>query len=78
MILNATTRCLAHQCDRPNACLRHTVIRQRNTPDDGNVVDNACRLHPLAWVPLVTITQPTLSFNEDHTRRAALDIGGST
>ena len=50
--MNEKTRCLAHGCDKADTCLRHTIIRQRPTPSDDNVVANACALSHLAPVPI--------------------------
>lgn len=50
-MINEATRCLAHGCDRADACLRNVVIRLKQ-PTDDNVVANACAVSHLAHVPV--------------------------
>lgn len=46
------TRCLAHGCAKPDECQRHLAIRQPSPPpDDDAVVENACSVLHLGFVP---------------------------
>lgn len=51
-----TTRCLAHGCNTPDQCRRHTAIREHQ-PIDDDVVENACRI----GLPMVPIDHPPLT-----------------